>query len=457
MRDKTPGERHGHSRLAYWTLALALICGGVLRWVWIEDMEWKQDERWSYRMSQEVGRVRPWPSVGMPTSLGFPNPGLSVWVFAAMGRLAHSPTSMARGIVLLNMIGLIGFAAAVRTCLPALEREPWLWGLALAAVSPFAIRMSRKLWPQSILTPILLLLWVGHRHRQTRSGAVTWGIVGALIGQLHLSGWFVAAGLAIGTAVGEWRGVLERSRRWRWWLLGSMIGLASAIPWARALATLPVPVPAESATTLIVRLVSCLYELVSTSTSVRPYSALGLGEDALEYEVSPIIGGLALHVPDVLDLFIASLVIVRIAVRLVNEAVVPGFRWIFRRINPAPRERLFPEAVASDESPHAGQKRGSTGFYLCSTIAIPCAIYVLTTQVYFYHYFFVMFPFVSVLLAVCVLPWRRALLALVIAQALLALAFVGYIHYKTGTIRGEYGLSYARQRSIQFGRSTISQ
>ena len=49
---------------------------------------------------------------------------------------------------------------AVRAYLPAKEREPWIWGLALQAVSPFAIRLSRKIWPPSILTPLLLLLWI---------------------------------------------------------------------------------------------------------------------------------------------------------------------------------------------------------------------------------------------------------------------------------------------------------
>jgi hypothetical protein len=194
-------------------LALALVYGGLLRLVWIEDMEWKEDEQWSYRMSQEVGGVRPWPLVGMPTSLKIPNPGLSVWAFVAIGRVASSPTSMARAVALLNMGGLFAFAASVRLCLPADQREPWLWGVALEAVSPFAIRMSRKIWLQSILTPFIWFLWISHRYRRTRWGATAWGLAGALIGQVHLSGWFVAAGLVIATAVAEWKGSLPECAR----------------------------------------------------------------------------------------------------------------------------------------------------------------------------------------------------------------------------------------------------
>ena len=56
-----------------------------------------------------------------------------------------------------------------------------------------------------------------------------------------------------------------------------------------------------------------------------------------------------------------------------------------------------------------------------------------------------MCPFLFVLVAVCMLPWRRVLLGVVIAQALMSYAFLSYIHQKGGTVRGEYGLSYARQ------------
>ncbi len=297
----TSGSREGQCRLAWWTLALALIWGGVLRSVWIEDMEWKDDERWSYQMSQEVGRTRPWPSVGMPTSLDFPNPGLSVWLFVPIGRIAGTPTSMARAVVLLNMIGLIGFAWAVRAYLPPREREPWLWGLALQAVSPFAIRMSRKIWPPSILTPLLLLLWISHQHRRVRWGAFAWGLAGALIGQVHLSGWFVAAGLALGTVVAEFRGSLPRSRFWHMWLLGTVLGLITALPWARAVQTPILSPPASPVGIAIMKhLLAHLYGLTATATSVRPFSILGLGHDTKDFGVRPIVDGIPTHVPELL-------------------------------------------------------------------------------------------------------------------------------------------------------------
>ena len=230
----TSGSQHVTHRLAWWTLFFALIWGGILRLVWMKDMEWKPDEHWSYQMSQEVGRTRPWSWTGMPTSLGFPNPGLSVWLFVAIGRIANTPLWMARTIALLNIIGLLGFAAAVRAYLPAREREPWIWGLALQAVSPFAIRLSRKIWPPSILTPLLLLLWISHQYRQTRWGAFAWGLAGGADWPGPLERLVCGCGPSRRHDDRGMAGHLAKIALWHWWLLGTILGLTIAFPWACA-------------------------------------------------------------------------------------------------------------------------------------------------------------------------------------------------------------------------------
>ncbi len=453
MRESVPfipgtpaGRRKGRHRLAWWALGLALICGGILRSVWLEDMEWKKDERWTYRMSQEVGRTQPWPSLGMPTSLGFPNPGLSVWIFIAIGRIVHTPTDLVRTVVLLNMVGLIGFAAAVRAYLPFREQEPWLWGLAVQSVSPYAIRMSRKVWPPSILTPLLLLLWISHRHRQARWGAFAWGLVGALIGQVHLSGCFIALGLVTGTVLAERLGGAARSRYWHFWLLGTALGLVSAVPFIQAVlspSSAPVARPFEHG--LIVHIFSCLYELSATATSVLPYSALGLGEEGPEYEIGPVVDGVHLHVGDVMSWFTFLAIASGMMVRLFTSLVAPGFRWTWRIFRRRPRGTNSDADTSINSPTVAGEEGHRTGFYLWSTIAIPGVIFVLTTDVYFYHYYFVLCPFMFVLIAACLLPWRRLLLGLVIAQALMSYSYLSFIHAKGGITRGEYGWSYARQ------------
>jgi hypothetical protein len=448
-RPVTPATPSGGQepglRLASWTLVVALLWGGALRLVWIDDIEWKKDERWSYQMSQEIGRTRPWPRVGMPTSLEMPNPGLSVWIFVPIGRIASSPPAMARFIAIINIVALLGFVAAVRGFLPPHQREPWFWGLALHAVSPFPVRLSRKIWPPALLTPFLLLLWVGHRHRQKRWGALTWGLTGALIGQVHLSGWFVAGGLALGTVLAEWRGTLSRSRYWHWWLLGTILGLASAVPWLRDLPSLNNAAPATSIATLVLtKGFTFLYGLVGAGTSLFPYAFLGLGDESKLYMLIPHIDGVPMRIPDVITWVISLIIASRFVARLWTQVIGPAIDGFVRLITRSDAERRQSAEAAPTQPVEAAPNGASTGFYLLSMIAIPFATYALVIHVVFYHYYYVMCPLVFVLLAVFMLPWRRALLAIVIAEAIHGGMYLTYIHANGGVTRGEYGLSYAR-------------
>ena len=274
-----------------------------------------------------------------------------------------------RTIALLNIIGLLGFAAAVRAYLPAREREPWIWGLALQAVSPFAIRLSRKIWPPSILTPLLLLLWISHQYRQTRWGAFAWGLAGALIGQVHLSGWFVAVGLLAATMIAEWRGTLPRSRFWHWWLLGTILGLTIAFPWACAL-----PRSTFSAPTVIMikdRSLAYCYGIVAGASSALPYQVLGLGEDEQAYQIGPMIGGIWTHVTEFLGMFVLLAFAARIVFWLIDIIVAPGLRWSWRMITNRISRSRTGNAAASTEATDGKRRYESTGFYLWSTIAIP--------------------------------------------------------------------------------------
>ena len=45
----------------------------------------------------------------------------------------------------------------VTKCVQEKEREPWLWGGALAAVSPVAVVLSRKLWNVCLLPPFTVV------------------------------------------------------------------------------------------------------------------------------------------------------------------------------------------------------------------------------------------------------------------------------------------------------------
>ena len=52
------------------------------------------------------------------------------------------------------------------------------------------------------MTPMFgLLVWLGWWRCDKRWGAILWGLAGACIGQIHMSGFYFAAGLALWTAI----------------------------------------------------------------------------------------------------------------------------------------------------------------------------------------------------------------------------------------------------------------
>ena len=61
---------------------------------------------------------------------------------------------------------------------------------------------------------------------QRRGGAFGWGLVGACLGLVHMSGFFYSAGFALWTAVFD-----RRSVRWGSWLAGSLVGTLPLLPW----------------------------------------------------------------------------------------------------------------------------------------------------------------------------------------------------------------------------------
>src|SRR5262249_44475725 len=143
----------------------------------------------------------------------------------------QTPPDLARAVQLVNVAALVLLCACALRLVPAEEREPWLWAAALAAVNPLAVLLQRKIWPPSVLPLFLVLLLAGWWRRDRRAGALLWGLTGALIGQIHLSGFFFAATLAAGTWLRR-----RTSAAWRYWIAGGVVGLLPLLPWLMCVA-----------------------------------------------------------------------------------------------------------------------------------------------------------------------------------------------------------------------------
>jgi hypothetical protein len=413
-----------------WFVLLALLAGAAARLVWVGDMEWKYDELWCFEKGEAVATGEtPLPWLGMTSSLGIPNPGPSIWFFAALATFARTPEAMCRAIEAMNVLAIFGFVWLVHTRLPRGEREPWYWGLALGAVNPAAVRFARKIWMQSVTPPLTLAVWFGHLNRRGRCGAFLWGLTGALIGQVHMSGFFLAAALVAWTAFREWRDPGSRETRWGYWFAGSVVGALPLIPWAWAILHSDRPAVSGEATTLVARLRglkprfwalwfarSLGLDILFAGHGFDVLYPSGWPRIALLHE--PIVGGRATWL---IGILIASLTAI---------GVLAITRWVVTRLSRAtPLSSLYPAAA----------------FYVgAAGIGAGVLIFLITPWTYD-HYLIILFPFPFVWLAMLLMPHRRLLVVVVVLQALLTGAFLVSVHRSGGFPDTDYGVSYSRQ------------
>ena len=226
--------------------ACALACGIVLRLLWPADMEWKADEQRMFTWASAIGVTEPWPQVGMASGVSVPNPGLSVWIFVPLARVAGDPVALAQIVQLVNVVALLGFAIfGASRAFSAPGRQLWFAGLALMSVNPIAIVLARQFWAQSLLPVFGVAMLAAHASRSSWVGAFIWGLVGALTGQIHMSGFFLQAALVLFTAASasfpssvasafrrKDQNVSAPRTRWSAWAVGSAVGTIPLWPWA---------------------------------------------------------------------------------------------------------------------------------------------------------------------------------------------------------------------------------
>lgn len=209
-------------------MAGCLIAGIVLRLIWPDDIEYKADERWTFEHAMALLAGSPWPWVGLPTSIGSPNPGMSLWVFAGLAYVsgAQTPPELARAVQSLNVLALLALMAFAFAAVEREARERWLWAGALWAANPLAIIFERKIWPPSVLplaTVALIACWWFRRHA---TASFLCGLLLALMAQVHLGIVFLAAALFAWTWLRD-----GASFRWLSWIAGGALGALPALPW----------------------------------------------------------------------------------------------------------------------------------------------------------------------------------------------------------------------------------
>jgi hypothetical protein len=407
-------------------LAAAILLGVALRFLWPGDMEYKRDEMFLYH---HATGPHPFPWLGQASGVGTVNAGMGIWVYSLMAKAIHlftaahvTPPQLVRGVMTLNVIALVGLVAFALRVVPGRQREPWLWAAALVAVNPLVVLFSRKLWIQSLLPPFVVAMLLAWWHRRRRAGAFAWGLVGAWLGQIHLTGFFFAAGFAAWTALFD-----RRSVRWRWWLLGSLLGALTLVPWLNHALSHP-----GAAKQSLDNLWPPHFWIFWVSNT------LGLSLLQLPVVGSPQgfhHGLLAWPSIDGSSLYLVKItvgVISAVAVAIGIQAVVLGL-W--------PRRRRLHWLLAG---------RGSdTGLGVSAAFWGVGILLTATGELIYRHYLIVAYPlpFVFLALAALVHPRRGRILltVLVLAQAGLSVLDLDYVHARGRAVGGDYGVPYDRQ------------
>lgn len=423
-----------HARvLAVAGLLLAIAAGAALRLLWSGDIEYKRDEKYTFDRTQNVGRTEPFPWFGMPTSAGPLNPGFSVWAFIGVARLlgVTDPPGLARAVALCSILALALYPLAFRRLLPAAEREPWDWGVALMALNPVAVLLHRKIWPPCLFPLLNFALLGGWLCRGSAVGALVWGIFGPLLGQLHMPGFFFAAGFVLWALLFD-----RRSVRWSWWLLGSVLGTLPMIPWLLYLFD-----PTKAETLSSVEWGASLRPLLWLRWVTQPFALtlqMGLGDsDFKDFLRYPLLGGHPTYLTGGLNVVLLVLFIYVLAaglLRLWRARSTWGERFVGR------------SSVTAFTLAAAWWGYGSLSY--------------LSFRGFHWYYLLVAMPLIYVWVARWVLASgdcapdtiparRRILLSLCISECLLSLSLLHYIHVNPRDLGGGYGTPYRAQHAAE--------
>ena len=408
-------------------LAVALVAGILLRVTFVDDMEYKEDEEYNFIQSQRIGTSDPWPWYGIPSGVYLVNPGMSIWVFAILAKLfgIHSPTSLANALQLFAVAGIALILPFAFRWIEKEDRDTWFWAYALAMVNPFLVLYQRKLWPEPFLPFFTMLTLMGWWRRETVWGAFFWGLIGAWLGQIHMSGFFFAASLFLWTAFFK---IGSKPTHWRAWLSGSILGALPLIPWFIYLIQNPTHQSVSAGWSEIIQLKYWVFWLTDP-TGLHLGNPLGLlrgptlWNQISDFARYPIIANHATYGVGIAH-GVSLIAVVVIFSRGLNSL------WMRKQ-----------------EGLSLWTGRSSSTAFVQNSALWGCGILMTVTGVVIRRYYMaVTFPLEFICLIRMARPnekiGRYALIALWIAECFISIHFVGYIHVNQGSTQGDYGIAY---------------
>lgn len=410
-------------------LLLFFILAAGLRLVWPADMEYKGDEFHIYhsvRAFLDKGEV---PRYGIQASINIPNPGMSVWPFLALGWLGQveNPVELSMMVRFLNIAAFLYFIFFLFKVVPGTFRDYWFWAYLLAAVNPFMVIWQRKIWPPSLFPFFSLLLFTGFFKRDKWWGAFLLGFIAALVGQIQLAAFFFTIPFLIWTFLFYFTADDCRFR-WQYCLLGGLVGCLPMATWLlEVVATANLGSSSEPAWVEVAKLRFWRYWFTEPFAAKLTYS---LGDIHFqEFLAHPVLGGKPRYFVGAIHGFLAAMAVYAFVQALVYlKKYQPSWRSI---------------VIGSNEN----QLILNAAFW-----GFGIFLSLITWQSLIYrHYLNILFPLTFVYIAFVAYRTQRVpqffLGALVIANFLLSVAFVEFIHVHGGTSdpRADYGKVYRLQ------------
>ena len=318
------------------------------------------------------------------------------------------------------------------------EREPWLWAGCLAMVNPFLVVYQRKLWPEGFLPFFGMLMFMGFWRRSHWAGAAAWGLFGAFIGQIHMSGFFFAAGIFLAAVF--W----DRERhptRWLSWFAGSCLGAWPLIPWAMHLLSQPAAGSSGWKWQEAIQLKFWQF-WISDPLGFHIGNPIGLlrgnshWAQLSDFVRYPLAGGQPTWA---VGLAHAGILLIAAALLWV------GVRHLVQRVRAARGLR----SLWGFQTTTGLVIRTTTDLVLAATAFICGPLMTLTGVMIRRYYLCVTYPLEGVWLARVALlsgedrrVGRAWLIALWIFQLVISAGFVGYVHVNQGAPQGDYGDAY---------------
>lgn len=419
-------------------LFLALLAGAILRLIYVTDMEYKEDEEYNFVQTQLIGNTQPWPWYGIPSGVYLVNPGMSIWTFTVLAKIfgIHHPTSLAHAV---QMFALLGICMIIPFALKFVKTDAaltWLWAFALAMVNPFLILYQRKLWPETFLPFFTMVTLMGWCKRKNGWGAFTWGMIGAWLGQIHMSGFFFSAALFLWTVFFDpYRNkesnpedISHPKTAWKLWFLGSVIGALPLIPWLVYVIQHPIHEAINAGWNEVSQLKYWVFWFTDP-LGLHLGNPLGLlrgqtnWEQISDFVRYPILLGYPTYLVGLAHLLIA-LAAAFLSLRFVFYLFHNKKHWISLTIG-----------------------RGSDTAFLQNSAFWACGLLLTLTGVVIRRYYMtVTFPLEFIFLVGVAQPGtklgRRILTLLWICEFFISAHFVGYIHVNQGSIYGDYGQAY---------------